>query len=113
MGVAVTPFCDRNTVVVATSQLKFISMFLRPQLSSMEVCRRGSSCPGVFDRGTWLQSLIAEYMAPKQTRCPCMRNRYSLQVHVHHLTAASALHLSRSSVGQRVCSARLSALLGR
>lgn len=45
MGVAVTPFCDRNTVVVATSQLKFISMFLRPQLSSMEVRRRGCSCP--------------------------------------------------------------------
>jgi len=36
MGVAVTPFCDRGTVVVATSQLKFISMFLRPQLSSMQ-----------------------------------------------------------------------------
>ncbi len=42
MGVEVTPFCDRTTVVVATSQLKFINMFLRPLLSTMEVRPRRS-----------------------------------------------------------------------
>lgn len=35
-GIAVTPFCDRSRVVVATNQLKFIGMFLRPLLEDME-----------------------------------------------------------------------------
>lgn len=35
-GISVTPFCDRTTVVVATNQLKFIDMFLRPLLTKLE-----------------------------------------------------------------------------
>ena len=30
LGLPVTPFCDRRTVVVSTLQLRFIDMFLRP-----------------------------------------------------------------------------------
>lgn len=32
LGLPVTPACDRDTVVVSTSQLRFIDMFLRPLL---------------------------------------------------------------------------------
>lgn len=36
LGLPVTPACDRATVVVSTSQLRFIDMFLRPLLE--QVC---------------------------------------------------------------------------
>ena len=32
LGLSVTPFCDRRTVVVSTMQLRFVDMFLRPLL---------------------------------------------------------------------------------
>ena len=32
LGLSVTPFCDRRTVVVSALQLRFIDMFLRPLL---------------------------------------------------------------------------------
>lgn len=36
LGLPVTAACDRNTVVVSTSQLRFIDMFLRPLLQQVE-----------------------------------------------------------------------------
>jgi len=32
LGLSVTPFCDRRTVVVSATQLRFVDMFLRPLL---------------------------------------------------------------------------------
>ncbi len=45
MGLKVTPACDRETVVVSTSQLRFISMFLRPLLEQV----RAVDCSNQFD----------------------------------------------------------------
>ena len=39
MGLPVTPVCDRATVVVSTSQLRFIDMFLRPLLQQVPTGR--------------------------------------------------------------------------
>ena len=36
LGMSVTPFCDRRSVVVSTSQLRFVGMFLEPML--LHVC---------------------------------------------------------------------------
>lgn len=36
MGLSVTPFCDRCSVVVSTSQLRFIDMFLKPLLAHVK-----------------------------------------------------------------------------
>ena len=35
LGLSVSPFCDRCTVVVSTSQLRFVDMFLEPLLLHM------------------------------------------------------------------------------
>ena len=44
LGLHVTPFCDRRTVVVSASQLRFVGMFLEPMLPHVGWAVGGRLC---------------------------------------------------------------------